>query len=70
MTPRIDDPVDPAIVDELRRKFPDFRAAYDEDGLTVADFDGYGATRRPLRAFIEAYRDLTAIVRDAMIPPA
>ncbi|WP_210162734.1 transaldolase family protein [Pleomorphomonas koreensis] len=68
--PRIDDRVDPAIVDELHRKFPDFRAAYDEDGLTVADFDGYGATRRTLRAFIKAYRDLTAIVRDAMIPPA
>lgn len=68
--PRIDDPVDPAIVDELYRKFPDFRAAYDENGLAIAAFDGYGATRRTLRAFIEAYRDLTAIVRDVMIPPA
>lgn len=68
--PRIDDPVDPAIVGELYRKFPDFRAAYDEDGLAVADFDRYGATRRTLRAFIEAYRELTAIVRNVMIPPA
>ncbi len=67
---RIDDPVDPLIVDELYRKFPDFRAAYDEEGLAIAEFDGYGATRRTLRSFIEAYRELTAIVRDVMIPPA
>jgi transaldolase len=67
--PRIDDPVDPAIVDDLYRKFAEFRRAYDEDGLTVAEFDGYGATVRTLRAFIEAYRDLTAVVRNTMLPP-
>ena len=67
---RIDDPVDPAIVTELQRRFPDFRAAYDEDGLRIEDFDGYGATRRTLRSFIEAYRELTAMVRDVMLPPA
>lgn len=66
--PRIDDPVDPAIVAELYRKFPDFRRAYDEDGLTVAEFDRYGATVRTLHAFIEAYRELTAIVRGQMLP--
>lgn len=67
---RIDDPVDPAIVAELYRKFADFRAAYDEDGMRIEDFDGYGATRRTLRSFIEAYRELTSIVRDMMLPPA
>ena len=66
--PRIDDPVDPAIVDDLYRKFADFRRAYDEDGLPVAEFDHYGATVRTLRSFIEAYRDLTALVRDSMLP--
>ena len=66
--PRIDDPVDPAIVDELYRKFAEFRRAYDEDGMSVAEFDGYGATVRTLRSFIEAYRDLTALVRDSMLP--
>ena len=66
--PRIDDPVDPAIVDDLYRKFPEFRRAYDEGGIAVADFDRFGATVRTLRAFIEAYRELTALVRDTMLP--
>jgi transaldolase len=67
---RINDPVDPAIVDELYRKFAEFRRAYDEDGLSIPEFDRYGATVRTLRSFIEAYRELTAVVRDAMLPPA
>ncbi len=66
--PRIDDPVDPAIVDDLTRKFADFRRAYDEDGMTVPEFDRYGATVRTLRSFIEAYRDLTALVCNSMLP--
>jgi transaldolase len=67
--PRMDDPVDPGIVADLYRKLPDFRRAYDEDGLSVAEFDHYGATIRTLRSFIEAYRELTAVVRDSMLPP-
>lgn len=67
--PRIDDPVDPTVIATLYRKIPDFRRAYDEDGIAIADFDSYGATVRTLRSFIEAYRDLTAIVRDEMLPP-
>jgi transaldolase len=67
--PRINDPVDPAIVDELYRKFSEFRRAYDEDGLSIPEFDHYGATVRTLRSFIEAYRELTAVVRDSMLPP-
>jgi transaldolase len=34
--PRMDDPVDPAMVDELRRHFPDFVRAYEPDGLDPA----------------------------------
>lgn len=66
---RIDDPVAPEIVAELYSKFPDFRRAYDEDGISVADFDRYGATVRTLRSFIEAYRDVLAVVRDVMLAP-
>ncbi len=32
---RIDTPVDPKIVDELMKRFPDFRRAYNENGLTL-----------------------------------
>ena len=33
-------------------KLPDFRRAYEPDGLTVDEFDTFGATRRTLRGFI------------------
>lgn len=65
---RIDDPVDPRIVAELRAKFVDFRQAYDADGMTVAEFDGYGATRRTLRQFIGGYAELCQMIRDVMVP--
>ena len=60
-------PVNPAIVDELCR-IPDFRRAYEPDGLAPADFDTYGATVRTLRAFVASYHDLQATVRDVMLP--
>ena len=66
--PRMDDPVDSAIVAEIYRKFPDFRRAYDENGMSVAEFDHYGATVRTLRSFIEAYRELSGIIRHEMLP--
>ena len=65
---RIDKPVAPGIVDELSRKFPDFRRAYSEGGLSVEEFDSFGPTRRTLRQFIGACHDLDALVRDFMLP--
>ena len=44
VSPRIDTPVAGRVVDELYGKFTEFRRAYDEDGLTVDEFDAYGAT--------------------------
>jgi transaldolase len=61
-------PVDPRIIEELERKFVDFRRAYDEKGMQVEEFDGYGATRRTLRQFCKATDDLVAIVRELLIP--
>jgi transaldolase len=65
---RIDNPVREPIVEDLLRLFPEFRRAYFEDGMTIAEFDSYGATRRTLRQFIAACADLSALVRDVMIP--
>jgi transaldolase len=65
---RIDDPVDPRIVETLLAKFPDFRHAYMEDGLTVDDFDSYPPTVRTLRQFVAACTDLNVLVRDVMLP--
>jgi len=65
---RIDTPVDPRIVDTLLNKFPDFARAYMENGLTAAEFDTFGSTRRTLRQFISACVEMNAIVRDIILP--
>jgi len=65
---RIDRPVSPVIVDDLTRRFAEFRKAYEEDGLTLEELDSYGATRRTLRQFIHACADLASLTRDVMTP--
>ena len=66
--PRIDNPVDRRIVDCLLSKFPDFERAYSENGLTPAEFDAFGSTRRTLRQFIAACAEMNSIVRDIILP--
>ncbi len=66
--PRIDDPVPAAHLDALRRHLPDFVRASEPDGLAAAEFDGFGATARTLRAFIGSYAELLSHVADALIP--
>jgi transaldolase len=66
--PRIDEPVDEAIVADLLDSIPDFRRAYEPDGLAPEELEGYGAAVRTLRQFIAAYRDLQAHVRDVVLP--
>jgi transaldolase len=65
---RIDEPVREEIEQELFRKFADYRRASSENGLTVAEFDSFGPTRRTLRQFISACHELDGIVRDVLIP--
>jgi transaldolase len=65
---RMDIPVKPEIIEELETKFKDFRRAYEENGMSMQEFDEYGATRRTLRQFCKATDDLAAVVRDVMIP--
>lgn len=66
--PRMDDPVDPAIVAELAGHFPDFERAYAVDGLPIEAFDTFGPTVRTLRTFIASYHDLLKAVSDAILP--
>jgi transaldolase len=65
---RIDDPVPPDVLTSLCDHFVDFRRAYNEDGLTIEEFDSFGPTVRTLRGFIGNYHDLVAVVRDYMLP--
>jgi transaldolase len=66
--PRMDQPVQAHIVDELSRKFADFRRASTENGLSVDEFDSFAPTRRTLRQFIAACHDLDGLVRDFLLP--
>ena len=65
---RIHEPVDSTIMKDLHDKFPEFLQAYEEDGLSVAEFDQYGATVRTLRAFIQGWHDFVSLIRDHMLP--
>jgi transaldolase len=66
--PRIDDPVDPLVVEQLLVHFPDFRRAYSEDGLTKEEFDSFAPTVRTMRQFSAACTDLAGLVRDVILP--
>ncbi len=66
--PRMDVPVDAAIVDDLLERVPDFRRAYEPDGMRPDEFEGFGASVRTLRSFIKSYHDLMAAVRDLVLP--
>lgn len=65
---RIHEPVDPKMVEDLSRKFADFRRASTEGGIAIEEFDSFGATRRTLRQFIAACGDLDSLVRDFLLP--
>jgi len=66
--PRIDIPVDPKIIEVLRTKVPEFGRAYDVDGMTVEEFEEFGATRKTLRQFLDANVQLEELVRDILVP--
>ncbi len=66
--PRMDRPVDRAIIDGLSDKFTDFRRAYDEDGMVVSEFDNFGPTRKTLFAFSDRYDALVRVIRGYLLP--
>jgi transaldolase len=65
---RMQNPVDPAIIKEMLTKIPDFRKAYEPDGMTIDDFDTYGATVRTLRGFVGSYHEVQGVIREFMLP--
>jgi transaldolase len=64
---RIDDPVDPKIIAELEKKFPDFVRAYDEKGMKPEEFENYGSFRRTLLSFLGGFFDLLGVIRNIMV---
>jgi transaldolase len=65
---RMSQAVDPKFINAMVEKIPDFCKAYDENGMTVDEFDDYGATVRTLRGFITSTHDLMGEIRDFMLP--
>ncbi len=64
--PRIEDPVKARWLRELAT-LPDFVAAFEPDGLAVADFDGWGPSVKTLRTFIGSYHELLHLVGEALL---
>ncbi len=65
---RMEAPVDPALIADLYDRIPDFRRAYEPDGLMPEEFEGFGASSRTLRTFVKSYHDLQAAIRDLVLP--
>ena len=65
---RIDEPVPEAVLSGLYESLPEFRRAYDPDGMSIGEFEGFGATRRTLRQFLGACAELESVVRDVLLP--
>lgn len=64
---RIGEPV-PSHVMETLMRLPEFRRAYLADGMTVDEFEEFGASRKTLRQFLDADAKLDALVRDVLVP--
>ncbi|MDH3470181.1 MAG: hypothetical protein OEM94_02575 [Acidimicrobiia bacterium] len=60
---------DSCSIEERYDPIPDFRMAYDEDGLRIEQFDTYGATVRTLRGFIASYHELIRVIREGFMLP-
>lgn len=63
----IDIPVKQAYLTELLEKVPDFRRAYEEDGMQPEEFVSYGAFQATIKKFIEGYEALLGTIRQMMI---
>jgi transaldolase len=66
-TSTIHDPVPAQHLAKLL-EMPEFRRAFEPDGMTVDEFDSFGPTVRTLRSFIGAWHDFVGVARDAMLP--
>jgi transaldolase len=60
-------PVPQAALDALLA-IPEFRRSYDERGMSINEFDSYGAMVRTLRSFIEGTHAFVGMIRDVVLP--
>ena len=60
---RMDNPVDPALLAQLHKHYPDFTRAYEPDGMKPEEFDFFGSTRATLMQFLNGYDKTISIIR-------
>ena len=58
--PKLDEEIPGEFIQELRAKFPDFRKAYDDDGLLPGEFASYGPVQLFRNAFLKGWHLLLA----------
>jgi transaldolase len=61
---RIDEPVAQAAIDELYERFPDFRRAYDVDGMSVEEFEQFGSCVKTLAQFKGGWEGVIRFVEE------
>ncbi len=64
---RMDNPVNPKILSQLKKHVKDFNMAYEADGMNQSEFNAFGPTRRTLMQFLKGYEEMLAIVREYMV---
>jgi transaldolase len=62
-------PVNPEVVDTLRRKFKDFDLALNEGAIRPESFASFGASVHTLNQFLGGFQDLLGFVRERMLTP-
>ncbi len=63
---RIEKPVIEEYMQELR-KIPEFKKAFEEDGMKIEEFEKFGSFRDTLTTFMAGYDDLCKLIRGYMI---
>ncbi len=65
---RICKPVEPRIIEQLSARVVDFNRAFAPDGMTVEEFETFGAAGIALLQFLGGYDELVSMIRAIMIP--
>ncbi|HEY9053661.1 MAG TPA: transaldolase family protein [Rectinemataceae bacterium] len=64
VVPRVDEPVDPAIIAELQAAMPDFVRAYEPEGMKPMEYYDYGGVELFRNAFMKGWNQLLALVAE------
>ncbi len=61
---RMDTPAPQYVIDELLDKVPDFRKAYNEDGLSIDEFEDYGPVLLFRSMFLKGWENLLQVIKE------